>query len=207
MALTPRAESTKKYSIEMVNILPTFTSVIGAVSILLWGFGSDYTGSRAAFTILPLTWGLFPTGVLAVWPASLRLKQAAFLVASSPLVTAVVFSWWNEICSADPLERALVISLSNGLQYAMNAWIPLLIFKQTDAPSFRKGFPTTFAFNIVALGLLGLVFFLHSRKKRGVVQDEEEAGGDSEGEGEGKGKVPGGEGIPVLSHDGVKSVA
>ncbi|KAL1407818.1 hypothetical protein Q8F55_007253 [Vanrija albida] len=193
-------KSTKKYSIELVNILPTFTSVIGAVSILAWGFGSDYTGSRAGFTLGPLTWGLFPTGVLAFWPASLRLKQAAFLVASSPLVTAVIFSWWNEICSADPLERALVISLSNGLQYAMNAWIPLLIFKQTDAPSFRKGFPTTFAFNIVALGLLVLVFFLHRR-------DQARGAREEDGEDKGADAKVGADGIPVLAHDGTKSIA
>jgi len=104
---------------------------------------------------------MFPTGVLAGWPSSLRLKEAAFLTLGIQLVTAVIYSWWSEICSADPLERgttqsfvgsntltgllALVIGLSNGLQYAMNAWIPLLVFKQTDSPSFRKGFPATFA--------------------------------------------------------------
>jgi len=108
----------------MINILPTFVSVIQAVTTLCWGFLSDYTGSRfwfffgelwlprspsdhgnLAHAAGPLVYGLFPNAVLTAWPDSLKLKQAAFTTLGVQLVTAVIYSWWAEICSADPLER------------------------------------------------------------------------------------------------------
>lgn len=41
--------------------------------------------------------------------------------------------------------------MSNGLQYAMSAWLPIVIFPQVEAPSFRKGYPATFACECYAL--------------------------------------------------------
>ncbi|WWD01769.1 hypothetical protein V866_008715 [Kwoniella sp. B9012] len=167
-------KSTKKYSVELINILPTFISVIQAVTTLLYGFLSDYTGSRFWFTFGPMLYGAIPCGILAVWPENYKLKQFAFMTLGVQLMTAVIYSWWSEICSADPLERALVIGMSNGLQYVMSAWIPLLIFKQTDAPTFRKGFPTDFAFVLITLVLLVLVKFLHERELRHKSKIDEE---------------------------------
>ncbi|WVQ79171.1 hypothetical protein IAT38_001267 [Cryptococcus sp. DSM 104549] len=169
-------KSTKKYSVEMINILPTFVSIIQAFTTLLWGFLSDYTGSRFWFTFGPLAFGAIPCGILAVWPEDYKLKQFAFMTLGVQLMTAIIYSWWSEICSADPLERALVIGMSNGLQYAMSAWIPLLIFKQTDSPTFRKGFPAGFAFVLISLVLLVLVKFLHARdlRRQAVVEPSEE---------------------------------
>lgn len=48
------------------------------------------------------------------------------------------YTWANEICNGDNEERALVISSMNGFQYAVAAWLPIVIFPQTMAPSFRK---------------------------------------------------------------------
>lgn len=42
------------------------------------------------------------------------------------------------MCAGDNEERALVISSMNGMQYAFDAWLPIVIFPQTMAPSFRK---------------------------------------------------------------------
>jgi MFS transporter, ACS family, pantothenate transporter len=61
------------------------------------------------------------------------------------------YTWANEICADDNEERALVVSTMNGLQYAVAAWLPILIFPQTEGPTFRKGFPATFAFVIAAI--------------------------------------------------------
>ena len=48
------------------------------------------------------------------------------------------YSWANEICAGDNEERAIVISSMNGFQYAVAAWLPIVIFPQTMAPDFRK---------------------------------------------------------------------
>jgi hypothetical protein len=47
------------------------------------------------------------------------------------------YSWANEICGGDNEERAVVISSMNGFQYAVAAWLPIVIFPQTMAPDFR----------------------------------------------------------------------
>lgn len=79
----------ENFSVELRNIIPTGTSLISAFCIVLWGFGSDYTGSRIWFILGPLTYGLIPNGILAFWPASLRLKEFAFLTDGVQLMTAI----------------------------------------------------------------------------------------------------------------------
>ncbi len=50
------------------------------------------------------------------------------------------YTWANEVCAGDNEERALVISSMNGMQYAVDAWLPIVIFPQTMAPTFSKLF-------------------------------------------------------------------
>lgn len=128
------------------NIIPAGGSLISAFCIVMWGFGSDFTGSRIAFIVGPLTYGLIPTGILAAWPASVRLKEFAFLTTGVQLMTAIFYTWANEICADDNEERALVISSMNGLQYAVSL-LPSshhLIYQQ---PTNKRGIGRSMAAN------------------------------------------------------------
>ncbi|RFU34101.1 hypothetical protein B7463_g2257, partial [Scytalidium lignicola] len=154
------------FSVALGNVIPSGASLISAACVVMWGFGADYTGSRFAFVLGPLIYGLVPTGILAVWPASVKLKEFAFLTAGVQLMTAVFYAWANEICAGDTEERAIVLSSMNGLQYAVAAWLPIVIFPQTEAPTFRRGFPATFGFVIAALLSILLIQFLHKRELR-----------------------------------------
>ncbi|KAJ5747718.1 uncharacterized protein N7511_009414 [Penicillium nucicola] len=160
------------FSVVDRNIIPTGTSLIGAACVVLWGFLSDYTGSRFAFVIIPLILGLVPNGILAAWPASVPLKEFAFLTTNVQLMTAVFYTWANEVCADNNEERAVVVSSMNGFQYAVAAWLPIVIFPQTMAPSFRYGFPATFGLVIAAIfGVIIIQFFVlrDSRKTKGRV--------------------------------------
>jgi ACS family pantothenate transporter-like MFS transporter len=42
------------YSVVDRNIMPTGTSLISATCVVLWGFLSDYTGSRFAWLLIPM---------------------------------------------------------------------------------------------------------------------------------------------------------
>ena len=169
-------KSTGKYDVVLINIFPTITKGIQIFFTLLWGFLSDYTGSRFAFCVGPMAYGAITNGIFAAWPSSDNAKMFAFSTGSIQFCTAIMYSWWSEICTGDPLERALVIGMSNGYQFATNAWLPILIFPQVEAPSFRKGFPTTFAFVIITIVLLCLVWWLHQRDlRRQLAQPEGEA--------------------------------
>lgn len=78
------------YSVVDRNVIPTGTSLISGFCVLLWGFLSDYTGSRFAFVFIPLAYGLLPNGILAFWPGNLEVKLFAFLTCGVQLMTAVL---------------------------------------------------------------------------------------------------------------------
>ncbi|KAL3482084.1 major facilitator superfamily domain-containing protein [Aspergillus californicus] len=167
------------FSVSQRNIIPTGTSLISAGCVVLWGFLSDYTGSRFAWVIIPLIYGLLPNGILAFWPASLALKEFAFLTIGVQLMTAVFYSWANEVCADDNEQRAVVISSMNGFQYAVAAWLPIVIFPQTMAPSFRYGFPGTFGLVIAAIisvVVIQLLVLRDRRRAKGVVAEGGESG-------------------------------
>lgn len=70
----------------------------------------------------------------------------------------------SEICSADAEERAIVLGIMNALGYAVNAWLPYLVFPAVDAPEFHKGFVFS-SFMFVAQGAITwAVWFMHRRE-------------------------------------------
>ncbi|KAL4762845.1 major facilitator superfamily domain-containing protein [Aspergillus foveolatus] len=157
----------ENFSVADRSIIPTGTSLISAACVVLWGFLSDYTGSRFAFMLIPLVYGLLPNGILAFWPASLALKEFAFLTIGVQLMTAVFYSWANEVCADNNEQRAVVISSMNGFQYAVAAWLPIAIFPQTMAPSFRYGFPATFGLVIAAtVSVIAIRLFIWRDERR-----------------------------------------
>lgn len=76
------------------------------------------------------------------------------------------YTWANEICAGDNEQRAVVISSMNGFQYAVAAWLPILIFPQTTAPTFRRGFPTTFGLVIAAILAVLAIQYMVMRDRR-----------------------------------------
>jgi hypothetical protein len=87
------------------------------------------------------------------------------------LTTVSSYTWANELCAGDNEERAIVISSMNGFQYAVAAWLPIVIFPQTMAPTFRYGFPGTFGLVIAALVAIVAIQMLHARSTKNKNQD------------------------------------
>ncbi|KAJ9157315.1 Major facilitator superfamily [Pleurostoma richardsiae] len=155
------------FSVVDRNVIPTGTSLITAACVVLWGFLSDYTESRFAWVLIPLFLGLLPNGILAFWPSSIPLKEFAFLTTGFQLMTAVFYSWANEVCADNNEERAVVVSSMNGFQYAVAAWLPIVIFPQTMAPTFRYGFPATFGLVIAAIiAVIGIQLMVLRERRR-----------------------------------------
>ena len=59
----------------------------------------------------------------------------------------------------------------NGFQYAVAAWLPIVIFPQTMAPTFRYGFPGTFGLVIAALVAIVAIQMLNARSTKNKDQD------------------------------------
>ncbi|KAK1459753.1 pantothenate transporter liz1 [Colletotrichum melonis] len=63
-------------------------------------------------------------------------------------------TWANEVNNGNAEERALTISSMNRLFYATNSYLPILIFPQTMAPTFERGFPSILSFALAAVILV-----------------------------------------------------
>ncbi|GFZ49387.1 hypothetical protein JCM24511_07507 [Saitozyma sp. JCM 24511] len=196
------------YSVQLRNVLPATSYVLQIPFEFSYGWISDRIGSRFLLCLIPLLWGIFPTGVLAVWPESNGLKVASFMVMGTMFITHVFITWLNEICRDSPEERGFLIASTNTLFFAFNAWLPTVIFLQTDGPSFRKGFPTVFASNIIACVFMVVIWRFHKRQQRQEattlrMTEEEGVAGMESGkvdDGDGEGKV-------VVDGEGEKNVA
>jgi ACS family pantothenate transporter-like MFS transporter len=76
----------------------------------------------------------------------------------------------SEICSADAEERAIVLGIMNAFGYAVNAWLPYLVFPAVDAPEFHKGFVFASVMFVAQAGITWAVWFMHRRELRKKVE-------------------------------------
>ncbi len=88
------------YSVTLRNVLPSCMYIIEIPCVLFYSFLSDRLAhrSRGLVMVLPLIWGIFPTGVLAFWGTSDALRVASFMLTGSIYMTPVFFAWVADIC-------------------------------------------------------------------------------------------------------------
>ncbi|KAJ7727185.1 pantothenate transporter liz1 [Mycena olivaceomarginata] len=117
------------------------------------GFLSDLTGSRFTWVFVPLAYGLIPNGFVSLGRCCLETESFNFRILASG---------------------------RQRLQYAVAAWLPIVIFPQVEAPTFRKGFPGTFGLVIAALIVIVIIKLFADRDERreraalaGAADDEE----------------------------------
>lgn len=72
-------------------------------------------------------------------------------------------SWAHEICTHDNEERAIVIASMNEFAYVLQAWLPLIVWQQVDAPEYRKGFITVSCLSGALIATAFTVRVLHGR--------------------------------------------
>nr|XP_031858196.1 uncharacterized protein CI109_006438 [Kwoniella shandongensis]KAA5525268.1 hypothetical protein CI109_006438 [Kwoniella shandongensis] len=152
------------YSVALRNILASTMYIIEIFTVVIYSYISDRIKYRFPVTVIPMIWGCIPTGILAVWPPHHRLRLFAFIVNNSLYMTPVFYAWVSEICYKSDEERSFIIATTSTLFFVMNAFLPSVLFLQTDGPSFRKGFPTTFGFIVSSIFFLTAMFIFHQRQ-------------------------------------------
>ena len=58
-----------------------------------------------------------------------------------------------------------MIGSMNELAYVFQAWLPLIVWQQVDAPEYRKGFITVTVLSILLIIFTFLVRSLHKKEK------------------------------------------
>jgi hypothetical protein len=74
-------------------------------------------------------------------------------------------SWAHEICSEDNEERSLVIGSMNEMAYVFQAWLPLVVWQQVDAPEYRKGFIAVTVLSVLLIVTTFGIRFLHQKER------------------------------------------
>lgn len=74
--------------------------------------------------------------------------------------------WAHEICSGDNEERAIVVVSMNEIAYVVQAWLPLLVRQQVDAPQYRKGYIASSVLFFLLIPTALYLRCLHYRERR-----------------------------------------
>ena len=169
------------YSIEAINAYPTLTSAIQVITTLIYAWSSDslFKGARwppIVFSALVL---IVAHISLAVWDIPTWWHWTCYLlVGFGGGISGLCFAWAHEICKDDVEERALVTGAMNEMAYVFQAWLPLLIWKQVEAPKYRKGVVTMLGINVGLIATAFAVRHLHQKElhRKKLRQDYSEDG-------------------------------
>ncbi|KIV82512.1 hypothetical protein PV11_04615 [Exophiala sideris] len=140
-------DSTKpKYTISQINVYPTTTYAVQIVSTLIYAWTSDtiFRGARWPPIIFGGVVNIICYASLAVWNIPVDWHWACYIIAGcGGGLSGLCMAWAHEICSDDNEERAIVTGSMNEIAYVFQAWLPLVVWQQVDAPQYHKGFVTS----------------------------------------------------------------
>lgn len=158
------------YTIQEVNIYPTIVEVISIVTTLIYAWTSDslFRGARWPAILFSGLVKIIAYAGLTVWNVPNAFTWACFMLCGfGGGISGLTFAWAHEICSDDNEERALVTGAMNEMAYVFQAWLPLVIWQQVEAPVYPKGYPTMVGMAVALIGTAFLIRFLHKKEQRG----------------------------------------
>ncbi|KAK4636155.1 Pantothenate transporter liz1 [Fulvia fulva] len=158
-----------KYEVWQINVYPTTTSAVQVVTTLIYAWTSDSIaeGRRWPFFIFGGLVNILCYVSLAIWDIPIGWKWVCFVMAGGGYgLSGLCFAWAHEICSDDNEERALVTGSMNEMAYVFQAWLPLVVWKQVEAPEYRKGYITVTFLAALMIATAMLTRYLHKRQDR-----------------------------------------
>lgn len=135
-----------KYTISQINVYPTATYGVQIVSTLIYAWTSDsiFRGARWPPIIFGGVINIVCYASLAVWNIPVGWHWACYILAGcGGGLSGLCMAWAHEICSDDNEERAIVTGTMNEIAYVFQAWLPLVVWQQVDAPQYHRGFVTS----------------------------------------------------------------
>lgn len=148
------------HGVEAINTITTVSPAVTIVSAVVCGVLSDACDAKVELIAATALLNILASIILAIWHVPTGLKYFAFFLAgSADGIAPVIYSWANEICAGDAEERAIVISSMNTVGNTFGAWLPLFVWKTTDAPRYLVGYNWTIALDV---GMLVMLFVLRS---------------------------------------------
>ncbi|KAF2025487.1 MFS general substrate transporter [Setomelanomma holmii] len=156
-----------KYTVSQINTYPTTTSAVQVVTTLLYAWTSDgiLKGARWPPIVFGGCMNIICSVSLAIWDIPVRWKWVCYILSGfGGGLSGLCFAWAHEICTHDNEERAIVVASMNEMAYVMQAWLPLLVWQQIDAPNYRKGFITVTFLSAALIVTAVTIRILHARE-------------------------------------------
>ena len=156
-----------RYKIWQINVYPTTTYAVQVVTTLAYAWSSDtfLKGRRWPPIVFGGVVNIVAYSSLAAWDISTRWRWACYiLMGFGGGLSGLCFAWAHEICAADREERAIVVGTMNEMAYVLQAWLPLIVWQQVDAPMYRKGFITATVLSALMIGTAFVTRALHKRQ-------------------------------------------
>ncbi|OQE03006.1 hypothetical protein PENVUL_c036G03482 [Penicillium vulpinum] len=142
------------YSISQINSIPTTTPAVQVVTTLAYAWISDtvLNGRRWPPIIFGACINIVSYVSLAVWDIPMGWKWTCYIISGAGYgLSGLLMAWAHEICSEDNEERSLVIGSMNEMAYVFQAWLPLVVWQQVDAPEYPKGFITVTILSVILI--------------------------------------------------------
>lgn len=174
-----KSHKNPKYTIAQINTYPTITNAVQVVTTLMYAWSSDsfLKGARWPPIIFGGCMNIVSSASLAVWDIPVKWKWACYILAGfGGGLSGLCFAWAHEICTHDNEERAIVVGAMNEMAYVLQAWLPLLVWRQVEAPQYRKGFITVTCLSAGLIATALVIRVLHARELATRRHDQETGG-------------------------------
>lgn len=141
-----KASKHPTFTVAQINVYPTTTYAVQIVSTLIYAWTSDsiFRGARWPPIVFGGVVSIVAYASLAVWDIPVGWHWACYIIAGcGGGLSGLCMAWAHEICTDDNEERAIVVGTMNELAYVFQAWLPLVVWQQVDAPEYHRGFVTS----------------------------------------------------------------
>lgn len=158
--------SLRRFTVQQVNLIPTGGYAISLVVGYLSANISDRVGHRWAFIIHAASWCFLGNLLLAIWDIPYGLKFFAFFCPDIGYSSwGMMLAWSAEVFQDDTELRGMLPAVGSTISYAINAWLPNVIFPTEHAPQYKTGKGYQIISGLLVLEILGVLFMLFMWKR------------------------------------------
>ncbi|MCJ1419397.1 hypothetical protein MMC32_005752 [Xylographa parallela] len=155
------------YTVAQINVYPTCTGAVQIITTLAYAWLSDslLKGERWPPIVFGACMNIVCYVSLAIWDIPEGWRWTCYILAGSGYgLSGLCMAWAHEICANDNEERAIVIASMNEMAYVLQAWLPLIVWQQMDAPQYQKGFITVSVLSLLLIITAFVLKVLHRRQ-------------------------------------------
>ncbi|KAE9377496.1 MFS general substrate transporter [Stipitochalara longipes BDJ] len=155
----------EKYSVVLINTIPTAGSALQVIFAISFGTIADLTGKRKHTANVVSVLTLVANIILSIWYVPKGALWFAFFFSFvSSSAQPIIIAWGHEITQHDAELRQLLVATGNIFTYIFSATMPLAIFPTQDAPHYKYAYQLLCMFGVLAIIGTYLLDYLYKRE-------------------------------------------